>query len=119
MSKKKKHERLSWCPPENYKEFFSPLADEDFKAEHPIGYYILALFGVTVLLLPGIVFAFALSDKGAEGYWPLLGLAGGFVFGIGLFNYVGIIIKQFLGHWVSIISYLLGGAMMYFTWIMC
>jgi len=38
----------------------------------------------------------------------MLGWVGGFVFGIGLFNLVAIIIKQYLGHLVSIISFIIG-----------
>lgn len=88
--------RLNRCLPENYKEFSSALPDEDFKAERPNGYYVLALFDITVLVLLGTVLAVVLLNKGAEGYLLLLGFAGGFVFGIGLPNYVGIIMKQFL-----------------------
>lgn len=39
----------------------------------------------------------------------MLGLIGSFLIGCGLFNYVAIIIDQFLGHLVSILSFLIGG----------
>ena len=116
MSKKRKHRKLGWTPPENYRSFFYASSDEEFKAKHPIGYIFLVLLGITVLLLPAIMFSvFVGTDSG----WVMLGFAGGFIFGIGLFNFVAIIIKQYLGHWVSIISFLLGGIMMLISWLFC
>ena len=116
MSKKIKHRKLGRTPPENYKSFFYASSDEEFKAKHPIGYIFLVLLGITVLLLPAIMFSiFVGTDSG----WVMLGFVGGFIFGIGLFNFVAIIIKQYLGHWVSIISFLLGGIMMLISWLLC
>ena len=97
-------------------EFFYASSDDEFKAKHPIGYIFLVLLGITVLLLPAIMFSiFVGTDSG----WVMLGFVGGFIFGIGLFNFVAIIIKQYLGHWVSIISFLLGGIMMLISWLLC
>ena len=39
-------------------------------------------------------------------------MAGGFIVGIGLFNFVAIILHQYLGHLVSILSFLIGGVLM-------
>lgn len=116
MSKKKKQKKSNWTPPENYEDFFYPSSDEAFKAEHPIGYTFLVILGIAVLVLPAILFCVLVgSDSG----WIMLGFAGGFVFGIGLFNFVAIIIKQYLGHWVSIVSFLVGGIMMWISWLLC
>ena len=116
MSKKIKHRKSGWTPPENYRSFFYASSDDEFKAKHPIGYIFLVLLGITVLLLPAIMFSiFVGTDSG----WVMLGFVGGFIFGIGLFNFVAIIIKQYLGHWVSIISFLLGGIMMLISWLLC
>ena len=116
MSKKIKHMKSGWTPPENYRSFFYASSDDEFKAKHPIGYIFLVLLGITVLLLPAIMFSiFVGTDSG----WVMLGFVGGFIFGIGLFNFVAIIIKQYLGHWVSIISFLLGGIMMLISWLLC
>lgn len=108
--------RSKWKPPENYIEFFSSSSDEEFKEAHPIGYVFLVILGITVLLLPCLVFAFNLNT---DSYWALLGCAGGFIFGIGLFNIVGIIIKQYLGHWVTLISFAVGSIMMLISWFLC
>lgn len=116
MSKKKKHKKSNWTPPEDFRDYFYASSDDAFKAEHPIGYIFLVLLGITVLILPAVVFS---TLVGTDSGWVMLGFAGGFVFGIGLFNFVAIIIKQYLGHWVSIGSFLIGGIMMLISWFLC
>lgn len=113
MSKKKKRKQGNWTPPEGYQDYFFASSDDEFKAKHPIGYGFLVMLGITALLLPAVLFCVA---AGTDSGWVLLGAAGGFIFGIGLFNFVAIIIKQYLGHWVSIVSFLIGGAMMAASW---
>ena len=112
----KKNKKSNWSPPKNYKDYFYVSSDDEFKSKHPVGYFFLVLLGLTALLLPAIVFCVLV---GADSGWIMLGFAGGFVFGIGLFNFVAIIIKQYLGHWVSIISFLVGGIMMLASWLLC
>lgn len=116
MSKNKKHRKSNWTPPKNYKKYFRASSDEEFKARHPVGYGFLVMLGIVALLLPASVFCVLV---GTESGWVVLGFVGGFIFGIGLFNFVAIIIKQYLGHWVSIISFLVGGFMMYISWLLC
>ena len=116
MSKKKNKKKSNWTPPKEYKDYFYASSDEEFKAKHPIGYGFLVMLGIAALLLPAIVFCVLV---GTESGWVMLGFAGGFVFGIGLFNFVAIIIKQYLGHWVSIISFLVGSIMMLISWFLC
>ena len=116
MSKKKNKKKSNWTPPKEYKNYFYASSDEEFKSKHPIGYVFLVMLGIVALLLPAIVFCVLV---GTESGWVMLGFAGGFVFGIGLFNFVAIIIKQYLGHWVSIISFLVGGIMMLISWFLC
>ena len=116
MSKKKSMKKSSWTPPKNYKDYFYASSDDEFKAKHPIGYVFLVILGLAALLLPAIVFSVLV---GTDIGWVMLGFAGGFVFGIGLFNFVAIIIKQYLGHWVSIASFLIGAIMMLVSWLLC
>ena len=118
MSKKnKKNKNKShWTPPKNYIDYFDPASDEEFKAKHPIGYGFLVMLGIAVLLLPAIVFSMFVN---MESGWVALGFIGGFIFGIGLFNFVAIIIKQYLGHWVSIVSFSVGSVMMLISWFLC
>ncbi len=114
--KKRKNKKSNWIPPEDYKNYFYASSDDAFKAEHPVGYFFLVMLGITVLLLPAVLFCILV---GTESGWALLGCAGGFIFGIGLFNFVAIIIKQYLGHWVSIASFVIGGIMMLISWFLC
>ena len=61
MSKKIKHRKSGWTPPENYRSFFYASSDDEFKAKHPIGYetgriisyFIIAMviYGVGAYLL--------------------------------------------------------------------
>lgn len=118
MSKTKKQRKSNWLPPENYIDYFYASSDEAFKAAHPIGYVFLFLLGMTALLLPASLFCILVGiATETESGWMVLGAVGGFVFGIGLFNFVAII-KQYLGHWVSIISFLVGGIMMLVSWLL-
>jgi len=112
--------KSKWVLSKGYKYYFDASSDDTFKKKHPIGYYFLVALGIFVLLMPAIIFSIVAgillkSDSG----WMLLGVVGGFVFGIGLFNFVAIIIKQYLGHWVSVISFLIGGIMMLISWLIC
>ena len=107
-------------PPKYYKNYFKDSSDDEFKEKHPIGYGFLVILGMTALLLPTILFSvLVVTLVETNSRWVLLGVAGSFVFGIGLFNFVAIIIKQYLGHLVSIVSFLVGGVMMLVSWLLC
>ena len=91
----------------------SPQASFAHQWRHPVGYVFAVLLGIFALLLPMIVYAFLVLPLAAPiSFGGILGLAGGFVFGIGLFNFVAIILRQYLGHLVSILCFVIGGAMM-------
>lgn len=123
MNKKEKHKNQSraskWGPPKNYKDFFYASSDEAFKSAHPVGYFFLVILGLAALLMPAILFCIVVGRACEENGWIMLGFAGGFVFGIGLFNFVAIIIKQYLGRWVSIICFSIGSLMMLTSWLLC
>lgn len=112
----KKSKKTKWIPPTGYEYYFRPESDEIFKAKHPVGYFFLVLLGITVLIMPGVLFCLLV---GTESNWVLLGFIGGFIFGIGLFNFVAIIIEQYLGHLVSIVSFAVGGVIMLVSWLLC
>ena len=99
-----------WWPPKGSAAFFSMGSDADFKRAHPIGYGFLAALGITALLTPFLAYALytGIALSAASG-WLILGWVGAFIIGIGLFNFVALIIKQYLGHWVSILCFLIGG----------
>ena len=120
MKKKKKKKPSQWTPPKGSKNYFKASSDEAFRKKHPVGYAFLVMLAIAVLLLPSLLFCVPVSIAyGSDNGWIMLGFAGGFVFGIGLFNFVAIIIKQYLGHWLSIICFLLGSVMMFISWLLC
>lgn len=112
-----------WTVPKEAKigAWFSPLSDLEFRMEHPRIYTILAIFGALLLFLPCFAFLFA-----AVKYIPgasktpllLLGCAGGFVTGVGLFNILAAWLRQYLGHWVTIVCLILGGGVMAASWLL-
>ena len=111
-SKKKVNKRKSnWTPPKGASAYFYASSDEDFKRKHPVGYFFLVLLGIAVFIAPMIVYGiYVINIFGNRGNgWFLLGLFGSMAIGVGLFNFVAIIIKQYLGHLVSIISFMIGG----------
>lgn len=93
--------------------YFSKESDYEFKTKHPIGYIFLVISGLIVLFAPMILYLFVANTINPEGsLWMILGVVGAFSFGVGLFNFVAIIINQYLGHKLSIISLLLGVLLM-------
>ena len=102
-----------WFPPKGSAAFFLMESDADFQRRHPVGYVFAVLLGIFALLLPEIVYLLLLLPPQAPpSFGVFLGMAGGFIFGIGLFNFVAIILHQYLGHLVSILCFLIGGVLM-------
>ena len=109
-NKKKASKRSSkWTPPKGSSAYFSATSDEAFKQKHPVGYFFLVLLGIAALLSPIALYLIFVIPLANNSQWLMLGWVGGFIVGIGFFNFVAIIIKQYLGHWVSILSFVLGG----------
>lgn len=115
MGKTKKHKKSNWTPPKDYKSYFYASSDDEFKRRHPIGYGFLVLFGIAVLLLPVVLYLIFVIPLADNSPWLMLGWVGGFIVGIGFFNFVAIIIKQYLGHWVSIISFIVGSILIWIS----
>ena len=116
MSKKtRKKKKSNWIPPKGASAYFSPSSDYEFQKKHPIGYFFLVTFGITVLIGPMAVYGLYVIPIANNSPWMVLGAIGSFIIGIGLFNFVAIIIKQYLGHLVSILSFLIGGGMVAFS----
>lgn len=115
-SKKKNRKNSgSWLPPKGASRYFSAASDYEFKQKHPVGYFFLVLLGITALLLPVAIYLIIVLPYGINSPWLMLGWVGGFVIGIGLFNYVAIIIKQYLGHIVSILSFIIGSILIWIS----
>lgn len=115
-SKKKNHKKNSkWTPPKGASKYFSAASDYEFKERHPWGYAFLVLLGIVALLLPVVLYLVFVLPYEVNSPWLMLGWVGGFIIGIGLFNFVAIMIKQYLGHFVSILSFIIGGILIWIS----
>ena len=101
-----------WFPPKGSAAYFHMESDADFQRRHPVGYVFAVLLGIFALLLPMTVYVLLVLPPTPPGFGVFLGMAGGFIVGIGLFNFVAIILHQYLGHLVSILCFLIGGVLM-------
>lgn len=93
--------------------YLSRESDYEFKTHHPILYKFVVGLGLLSLFVPMfgfLVIATLLAPQ--SNAWMLLGLVGSFVFGVGLFNFVAIIMKQYLGLKLSIMTFSIGLALM-------
>lgn len=99
--------------PKNALDHFDPASDEAFRRQHPIGYGILVAFGIGGLVLPLILLILV-----TEVWFPapnsgflFLAMIGCFIMGIGFFNIAAAWIGQYLGHWLTVGSFLFGGTL--------
>ena len=105
-----------WKIPENAKEFFSPKKEKELKEKYGKYYTLHTIVGIVILLSPFIAFFFiAPLNEASTNFYNILGAIGGFLgfvgsisIGIGLLNIFMILVKQYLGHLVTIIS-IVGG----------
>ena len=118
--------RFTKKAPKNKWEYFSLASDEDFKKLHPVGYKYLVSIGITVLLLPFIVYSIYIflihtpipmdASISASNFLAfILGLIGSFAIGIGLFNIIAAWIHQYLGHLLTAVCLLGGTALTLFS----
>ena len=107
-----------WIPPKGTASYFSPVSDYEFKRKHPVGYVFLVILGLIALMLPVALYLIFVIPLETNSPWLMLGWAGAFIVGIGLFNFVAIIIKQYLGHLVSILSFIIGGILIWLSLVL-
>lgn len=107
-----------WKIPENAKNYFSTKQEKQLKEKYGKLYTLHKIFSVVILLIPFIVF---MSISPSNAFEPttqignlcgalggLLGLLGSILIGAGLVNIFMILVKQYLGHGVTIIA-IIGG----------
>jgi hypothetical protein len=107
---KKTQSRLYWNMPHNAASYFDMSSDYTFRKAHPYAYGFLVFLAILALLGPvllWLVYTLAINPA-PNSAWMMLGWLGAFIIGIGLFNFVAAILKQYLGHWLSIACFLLG-----------
>ena len=107
-----------WKIPKNAKKYFSPKQEKELKEKYGIWYTFHTIVSIVILFFPLIIFfcvmptsAFEPTTQignmyGAIGFF--FGLIGSCSIGIGLVNVFMILIKQYLGHLVTLISIITG-----------
>ena len=110
--------RNNGIPPKGASSYFLATSDDEFKRKHPIGYVFLVTLGLVALMLPVILYLVFVIPLDINSPWLMLGWVGAFVIGIGLFNFVAIIIKQYLGHLVSILSFAIGSVLIWLSLVL-
>lgn len=112
-----------WMPPKGKVGYwFTPQSDAEFQTKHPVLYKVLIIGGIIVIFLPAIWFCsidyrrsgLRLSewmDTDLNG-WMLPGFLGGMSVGLGFFNIVAAWMHQYLGHFMTILFFLIGLIMM-------
>lgn len=111
---KNKRNTNKWSVPENAEDYFDPHYDDAFKAKHPILYF-LTIVAIIILVLVGPITCICICGAiklDINGFFELILLLVGFIasFGIsiGFCNLFMIVHKQYLGHYVTIFSFLIG-----------
>lgn len=107
-----------WKLPQNAKDYFSPKQEKQLKEKYGAFYTIHIIFSIIIVLAPFVVFliispsnAFEPTSQISNIYGALggiLGLLGSVSIGVGLVNVFMALIKQYLGHWVTLIALVCG-----------
>ena len=128
MSKKKKDKKKGnkWRIPKNAAAYFDPHCDDKFKAKHPILYWLTVVAIIAIVMVgPAIYLLLCSSIQSTMTFFEfvfwLVGFVSSFGISIGFCNLFMIIHKQYLGHYVTIGSFLIGivgsAIGLFFMWI--
>ena len=102
------------CPPfEEFRYWFGPYADIEFRQDHPVFYIVLSAIMIALLVLPILLYYKVFTsmfgtDAGKESY---AGFFGSFLIAIGLINIAAAWQRQYFGHIVTLVC-LIGGAIL-------
>ena len=112
MAKKKKR-GSRWGVPKNAGAYFDPHYDDDFKAKHPVLYWLTVVaIIVCVMVGPMIYSALSSTIQSTMAFFEFIfwfiGFISSFGISIGICNLFMIVHKQYLGHYVTLISFAIG-----------
>ena len=110
-----------WKIPKNATQYFSPKYDKKLKEKYGTWYTFHNILSILIEFIPLIVF-FIISPSNAfnpstqidnviGGIGGIIGVIGSLSVGIGLVNIFMSLVKQYLGHWVTIVS-IVGGTLL-------
>ena len=128
MSKKKKrkHKGGNWAIPKNAMAYFDPHYDDDFKARHPVLYWLTVIAIVFIVMIGPGAYIFLCSKiqptiNPAEFIFWLVGFIASFGISIGFCNLFMILHRQYLGHYVTFYSFAIGivgsAVGLFFLWL--
>ena len=110
-----------WNIPQNAKKFFSPKQKKELKAKYGIWYTFHTILSIVILLTPFFIFLFLSPSNDFEpttqsgnllgAIGGIIGLIGSFSIGVGLVNIFMTLVKQYLGHIVTLVS-IVGGILL-------
>ena len=110
-----------WKIPKNIKEYFSPKRERELKEKYGKLYTLHTILSIMILLLPFLVFIFLIPTSAFEATTKLgelliflgftLGFIGSLAIGIGFANIFMAIVKQYLGHFITLIAMTIGIAL--------
>ena len=107
--------------PKNAKKYFSPKQEKYLKEKYGKLYTLHTILSIIILCLPFIAYlciapsnAFEPTTQGGNilgAVGGVLGLIGSFLIGAGIVNCFMAFIKQYLGHWLTLITVIGGVAL--------
>ena len=110
-----------WKIPTNAKQYFSPKYEKKLKEKYGVWYTFHTFLSILIPFIPLVIFfvvspsnAFnpsTQSDNIIGGIGGIIGVIGSFSIGVGLVNVFMCFIKQYLGHWVTILT-IVGGILL-------
>lgn len=125
---KRKIGKSNWSLPQKAKDYFDPHYDDVFKEKHPVLYWLTVIVIIILVLIPPIACIGFLAtinvdvDNFIELFLLLVGFISSFGISIGFCNLFMILHKQYLGHYVTIVSFLIGvfgsGGSLFLLWLM-
>lgn len=110
-----------WKPPKNVKDFFSPKYEKQLKAEYGKWYTAHLICTFIILFIPFFVFLSLVPNQSFEpanqtenflgAVGGIIGLIGSLAVGIGFSNVFMALVKQYLGHIVTLVA-VVGGILL-------
>ena len=110
-----------WKIPRNAKKFFSPKQEKELKAKYGIWYTFHTILSIVILFTPFFIFLFLSPSNAFEpttqsgnllgAIGGIIGLIGSFSIGVGLVNIFMTLVKQYLGHIVTLVA-IVGGILL-------
>lgn len=113
MAKKKNKKKDLWHIPEDALDYFDPHYDDEFRAKHPILFWLTVAAIIVLVLVGPIAYAYCITlvtgSATLNGSWLqmavfFIGFVSSFGISIAVCNLFMLLYKQYLGHIVTLVS---------------